>query len=326
MKYVSTRSLLLAAGISIGFASPGAAETKVTMYLDFLVNGYHSPFYLAKEKGWYKAAGLDVTILPGKGTADSIKTVGVGNAQFGFPDFGATAKAVSKGVPITAVAAFLHDTPAGIVSFADKPVKKPKDLEGMSLSKAPFGATAMMLPAFAKLNGVDMSKVKTVTYNFGAMVPSFLTGKVDATVGYYFGEYLAAKTKSTNRKVVFLRFADFGVHTYANGIVVNNAFMAKDPKAVSAFVKTSLKALAYTFKHVDEAVAAAAKHTETSKATLKQQLLLAMQLMDTPEARKEGYGMMNATKWASTQKLQVEYGGQKAPVPDAKLWTNRFVK
>jgi NitT/TauT family transport system substrate-binding protein len=168
--------------------------------------------------------------------------------------------------------------------------------------------------------------VKTVTYNFGAMVPSFLTGKVDATVGYYFGEYLAAKMESKNRPVVFLRFADFGVNPYANGIVVNNDFLAKDPKAVDAFVKTSIKALAYTFKHVDEAVAAAAKHTETPKATLKQQLQLAIELMDTPDARKVGYGVMTTAKWAATQKLQVEYGGQKAVVPDDKLWTNRFVK
>ncbi|HTP82396.1 MAG TPA: ABC transporter substrate-binding protein [Alphaproteobacteria bacterium] len=296
------------------------------MYLDFLVNGYHSPFYLAAEKGWYKEAGLDVTVLPGKGTADSIKTVGTGNAEFGFPDYGAVAKAVSDGLSITAVAAFVHDTPAGIVSFADKPIKTPKDLEGKSLSVAPFGATAIMLPAFVKLAGVDMSKVKTVTYNFGAMVPSFLTGKVDATIGYYFGEYLAARTESKDRPVIFLRLADFGIKTYANGIVVNNDFMAKDPKAVAAFVKTSVRALQYTFTHVDEAVAATAKHTETPKDQLKQQLVLAMELMDTPEARKAGYGRMTAEKWDSTQKLQVEYGEQKSMVPNDKLWTNKFLE
>ena len=320
------RALPLAAGIALSLSNPLAAETKVKMYLDFLVNGYHSPFYLAKEKGWYKEAGLDVTISPGKGTADSIKTVGTGNAEFGFPDFGALAKAVSEGVPLTAVAAFVHDTPGGIISFADKPVKTPKDLEGKSLAVAPFGATTIMLPAFAKLSNVDMSKVKTVTYNFGAMVPSFLTGKVDATIGYYFGEYLAARTESKNKPVLFLRMVDFGIKTYANGIVVNNDFMAKDPKAVAAFVKTSLRALEYTYKNVDEAAGYAAKHTETPKALLKGQLTLAIELMDTPEARKAGYGLMTSEKWASTQKLQVEYGGQKQPVSDDKLWTNKFVK
>lgn len=326
MKRSAGLVLPLAAGFAVILATPLAAETKVTMYLDFLVNGYHSPFYLAKEKGWYKEAGLDVTISPGKGTADSIKTVGTGNAEFGFPDFGAAAKAISEGVPITAVAAFVQDTPAGIISFADKPVKVPKDLEGKSLAVAPFGATAIMLPAFAKLSNVDMTKVKTVTYNFGAMVPSFLTGTVDATIGYYFGEYLAARTESKTKPIVFLRLSEFGLRTYANGIVVNNAFMAKDPKAVGAFVKTSLRALEYTYKNVDEAAGYAAKYTETPKSLLKEQLTLAIELMDTPEARKAGYGVMTAEKWASTQKLQVEYGGQKELLPDAKLWTNSFIK
>ncbi len=326
MTMSALRVLPLAAGCALALAAQVAAETKVTMYLDFLVNGYHSPFYVAKEKGWYKEAGLDVTISPGKGTADSIKTVGTGNAEFGFPDFSAAAKAVSEGVPITAVAAFVHDTPSGIISFANKPVKTPKDLEGKILAVAPFGADAIMLPAFTKLSNVDMSKVKTVTYNFGAMVPSFLTGKVDATMGYYFGEYLAARTESKNKPVIFLRLSDFGVKTYANGIVVNNAFLAKDTKTVEAFVKTSLRALEYTYKNVDEAAGYAAKYTETPKALLKEQLTLAIELMDTPEARKAGYGVMTAEKWASTQKLQVEYGGQKEPVPDDKLWTNKFIK
>jgi NitT/TauT family transport system substrate-binding protein len=318
--------LLAAAALGIGLAAPAAAQTKVTMYLDFLVNGYHSPFYVAKEKGWYKEAGLDVTISPGKGTADSIKTTGTGNAEFGFPDFGALAKAVSEGVPLTAVAAFVHDTPAGIISFTANPVKVPKDLEGKTLAVAPFGATAIMLPAFAKLANVDMSKVKTVTYNFGAMVPSFLTGKVDATIGYYFGEYLAARTESKEKPVTFLRLSEFGVKTYANGIAVNNDFRAKNPKAVEAFVKTSIRALEYTFKNIDEAAGYAAKYTETPKATLKEQLTLAVELMDTAEAKKAGYGVMTEEKWASTQKLQVEYGGQKQPVPSEKLWTNQFVK
>jgi NitT/TauT family transport system substrate-binding protein len=307
-------------------ANARAQTTKVTMHLDFLVNGYHAPFFVAQDKGWYKEARLDVTIDPGKGSGDSIKTVGVGNAQFGFPDYGTVAKSVSEGVPITAVAAFVHDTPAVVISFADHPINVPKDLEGKTLSVLPFGASVIMLPAFVKLNGIDMSKVKTIAYSFGALVPSFLTGKVDGAVGYYFGECLAARYESPDRKVVCLRFADYGVKAYANGIVVNNEFMTKNPAAVSAFVKTSIRALEYTFKNVDEAIALTASHTETPKATLKDQLTLAIDLMNTPEARQAHYGVMTAEKWALTQKLQLEYGGQKNAVSDAELWTNKFVQ
>jgi NitT/TauT family transport system substrate-binding protein len=313
---------------SLGIAGPASAAdpVKATMYLDFLVNGYHAPFYLAVEKGWYKEAGLDITVSPGKGTADSIKTVGTNNAEFGFPDLGAAAKAISEGIPITAVAAILQDTPSGIISFADKPIKAPKDLEGKSIAVAPFGATAILLPAFAKKNNIDMTKVNTVTYNFGAMVPSFLTNKVDSTIGYYFGEYLAAKTESKNKEVLFMSFAKNGVASYSNGIVVNNAFLAAKPEAVAAFVKTSLKAVQYTIDHVDEAIAATAKHTETPAATLKQQLVLALEFVNTPEAKKNGFGVMTAERWASTQAVQVEFGQQKERAPDDKLFTNKFVK
>jgi NitT/TauT family transport system substrate-binding protein len=320
------RRLVIGVGLALSCAATAGAQTKVTMHLDFLVNGYHAPFYVAQDKGWYKEAGLDVTIDPGKGSGDSIKTVGVGSAEFGFPDYGLVAKSVSEGVPITAVAAFVHDTPAVVVSFADHPVNVPKDLEGKTVSVLPFGASVVMLPAFVKLNGIDMSKVKTIAYSFGALVPSFLTGKVDAAVGYYFGECLAARYESPSRKIVCLRFADYGVKAYANGIVVNNDFLAKNPAAVAAFVGTSLRALEYTFKHVDEAAALTATHTETPKATLKDQLTLAIDLMDTTEARKAHYGVMTAEKWASTQKLQLEYGGQQRAVPDAELWTNKFIQ
>jgi NitT/TauT family transport system substrate-binding protein len=304
---------------------PASAQTKVSLYLDYVVNGTHAPFYVAQEKGWYKEAGLDVTIMPGKNTAECIKTVGTGNADFGFPDFGALANSVSEGVPITAVAAFIHETPAGIVSFADKPIKTPKDLEGKSLAVTSFGATTIMLPALAKIAKVDLSKVKTVEYSYGAIIPSFLSGQVDSTIGYYYGEFLAARDASKDHPVTFLHLSDYGINTYANGLIVNNKFAQSNPAAVKAFVKASLRGLAYTIAHSDEAIAATAKNTESPAALMKEQLDLAMASMDTEAARKAGLGIMTREKWASTQDLQIEFGGQKKSVPDDLLWTNKYI-
>jgi NitT/TauT family transport system substrate-binding protein len=312
--------------VTLALANPASAQTKVDLHLEFLVHGAHAMFYLAQEKGWYRDAGLDLTITPGKGTADAINTVGVGNAQFGSADYGAVARSVLEGIPIRAVATFFYETPAGIVSFADKPVKVPKDLEGKSISVAPFGASTIMFPAFIKINNVDLSKVKVETYNFGAMVPSFLAGKTDSTLGFTTGEYLWARNESKNRPVIALRFADFGIKTYGNGLIVNNDFMEKNPKLVQAFVKTTVKAAQYTYAHPDEAVAATAKHTEKAANVVREELMMSIELMDTQEARSTGYGIMTPDRWASTQRIQVEYGGQKAVVPDSQLWTNKFLQ
>jgi len=325
----SNRAIILAATVAALFASSSVrAENlqKVTMHLDFLVNGYHAPFYVAEAKGWYREAGLDVTIRPGKGSADSIKTVGTGQAEFGFPDFGATIKAIADDIPVTAVAAFVQQVPAGIISFTDNPVDKPKDLEGKSIAVAPFGATALMMPAWAKINGVDLNKVDVKTYNFGAMVPSFLTGKVDTTVGYAFGEYLAARTKSENRQVKFLAFADWGIDAYSNGIIVSNAFMEANPKAIEAFVKVSLRGLVFALGNKEEAIAATAKHTETPAETLLAQLELAERFYRAPGAEKRGWGVMTDEQWRATQEIQVKFNNQKTELPLDRVYTNRFVK
>jgi NitT/TauT family transport system substrate-binding protein len=316
----------LAAGIAL--SSAARAAEPVILHLDFLVNGYHAPFYVAEQKGWYRDAGLDVTIRPGRGTADSIKNVGSGSAQFGFPDFGATAKAVAEGIPITAVASYLQNVPGGIVSFASKPVREPKDLSGKSLAVASFGATVILLPAFLKRNHVDPGTVQRIEYNMGAMVPSFLTGKVDATIGFYFGEYLAAatETKGTGREVLFMRYSDFGIQAYGNGLVVNNDFMRAKPDAVRAFVQATMKGIRYTVDHVDEAADAAAKNTETPRDMLRAQLTLALEFINNDDAKRSGFGIMTKAKWDDTQNIGVEFGGQKGLVPDAQLWTNKFVE
>ncbi|MEQ8699346.1 MAG: ABC transporter substrate-binding protein, partial [Bauldia litoralis] len=128
-RIIAATGIALATALAVSPAAHGQS-TKVIMHLDYLVNGYHAPLYIAHAKGWYREAGLDVTIRPGKGSADSIKSVGTGQAQFGVPDFGASVKAMANGIPITAVAAYLQRVPAGVISFADKAVRKPKDLEG----------------------------------------------------------------------------------------------------------------------------------------------------------------------------------------------------
>jgi len=253
---------------------------------------------------------------------------GTGNAQFGFPSFGAAAAAVAQGVPLMAVAAYLQEVPGGIISFESNPVRKPSDLEGKSIAVAPFGATAILLPTFLKKNNVDTSKVNSVKSNFGAIVPSFLTGKVDTSIGHYFGEYLAARDKmaGSGKKVLFMRVSDFGVSAYGNGLVVNADFMKSNPDATKRFIEVTMRGIKYTIDNTGEAAAAAAEHTETPVALLHEQLKLAMEMINNKDAKMHGFGVMVKNKWDDTQSMQVQFDGQKGVVADDKLWTNRFVK
>lgn len=181
---------------------PAHAETSISFKLDYSVAGYHAPFYIALEKGRYKEAGLDVRIDTGKGTADTIRIVAANGDNMGFADFPAMGKAVLEGMPVIAVAAVIRDSLASIVSFGDKPVRTPKDLEGKTLGQIPTGIAAYVLPAMFKKYQVDESKVKIVSYNYGANVPALLAGNIDATTGFYATEYVTVKMNSHGRDTV----------------------------------------------------------------------------------------------------------------------------
>ena len=84
------RSLIaLATAIAAGatFLLPTAAQAQerdLKFVLDFISLGRHAPWYVALGKGYFKDEGLNVTIMPSKGTADAIRTVATGGAELGY--------------------------------------------------------------------------------------------------------------------------------------------------------------------------------------------------------------------------------------------------
>ena len=98
-------------------AGAQAQERDVKFVLDFISFGRHAPWYVALGKGYFKDEGLNVTILPSKGTADAIRTVVTGGAEFGFIDIPSLVAAGSAGAPVKIVAANYQKPPYCIFSL-----------------------------------------------------------------------------------------------------------------------------------------------------------------------------------------------------------------
>lgn len=308
-------------------AMPAHAQTPVKMRLDWLVNGYHAPFYVALEKGWYKDAGLDVTLEPGRGSGDTLKLVAAGNAELGFASSSAAAKAAADGVPIMVVSVLLQKTGMGIASFDSANIHAPKDLEGKKIGIVPEDGASRLLPAFMKINGVDASKVQIVNLTFATQIASLLTGNVDAITGYVMGEYLGAQSGGNGRKVNWLSYDDYGIKMYSNGIITQPDYLKDHPQVIDAFLKATMKGIEWTVQNPDAAIDILSKYTDTDKATLKQQLMVAIPLFSNGDQfDAAGLGKMTDAKWETTQNLMVQYGGQTKVVPPESLYTTQFVK
>ena len=120
----------LMVGALLAGADARAIET-VTLITDFGFNGRHAYFYVALDKGYYKAADLEVKIVRGQGSVDAIRQVGANNAVVGFADAGSLVLARGNDqIPVKLVAIVYAKPPQAVFCREDSGFRKPKDLEG----------------------------------------------------------------------------------------------------------------------------------------------------------------------------------------------------
>jgi NitT/TauT family transport system substrate-binding protein len=229
------------------------AKKKAVFVTDFGFNGRHSYYYVALEKGYYAAEGIDLKIERGGGSADAIKQVAAGRAQLGFAD--AATLVVSRGnddVPVKMVAAIYQKPPQAIFALGASGIKTPKDLEGRTLADAAGSAVPAMFPAYAKAAGIDAKKVKWTVADSAAL-PTLLSTKRVAGIGQFtVGEPLLTKAVE-GKELTRLSYADAGLDYYGNGIIASEDVIQKDPDLVKAFVRATLKGMETAFANPDEA-------------------------------------------------------------------------
>src|SRR5262249_39646762 len=118
------------ASIRVAQAQIGRPLEKITFLLDFTPYGKHAPFFAALDKGFWKDAGFDVTIVKGEGSATTISSYAVGTVDFAFSDTPTLILARSKGA-LVKVAAIIHDKSLyAFGTLEENNIKTPQDLKG----------------------------------------------------------------------------------------------------------------------------------------------------------------------------------------------------
>ena len=109
------RRLALLAVAAAGFAAaPSYAQTKVDFILNWVPGGDHVPYYYAKKMGWYKEAGIDLNIEPGKGSAVAVQKVGAGANPIGLADMPNALTLRGKGADTVGVFNVYANSPQGL--------------------------------------------------------------------------------------------------------------------------------------------------------------------------------------------------------------------
>ena len=256
----------------------------------------------------------------------SIK-ITTGQATFAFGDAGSLVIARGKGAQLKLVAMIYGKSPFAVYSLPDMKITGPKDLEGKTLAAPTFDAPRNMFPVFAKLTGIDASKVKWLTVDGGQKDPMLFAKKTDAITEVTPQiPILSKRAKEQNVGLNIMRWADYGFALYSNGIMVSDELIKSKPQIVKGFVQATMKGLQYTFDYPDEAVGMILKHHPTlDKAVARAELDIVEDLVMTEDAKQHGIGWVNErTMQTSVDWVAEAFKVEKPPV--ASLYTNEFLK
>jgi putative hydroxymethylpyrimidine transport system substrate-binding protein len=204
-----TASVALAAGCGTSTSSDSRPDQDAKLLLDFAPNAVHAGIYLALQRGYDEAEGVNLDVqAPGQST-DGIKALLSGQEDLAIVDIHDLAIAQAKGRDVVGVMALVQTPLAAVI--AQPGVKRPRDLEGRKAGVTGLPSDDAVLSSIVAGDGGDPAKVHKVTIGFNA-VQALLTGKVSGATAFWNAEGVALKAKRPG--VHEFRVEDFGAPSY----------------------------------------------------------------------------------------------------------------
>jgi NitT/TauT family transport system substrate-binding protein len=255
MRFRSSLKVIALLAVAATFAPQAWAQTApVTFSLDFRALGRHAAWYVALEKGYYKSAGLDVTIIPSQGTAQAIQSVESKAAQFAFSDVaGLVAARANSAVTAKMVAVIYQKAPYAIFSLrSGANVTRAEQLENLEIASGAGSFTQKVIEAFMKSKGLNAESVKYTNIDPAARIGMLVAKKIPAIETFAMSMPGVVKAAGGAEAQIFL-LANAGLSLYSNGILVREDYLKGEPAKVKAFVKASLQGWKDTLANPKEA-------------------------------------------------------------------------
>ena len=292
--------VLLSASLAI-LARPAAAQTSIKFSLDGRLESLATTLLVPQDKGYFRAAGLDVTVDEATTTLEPITRVASGSYEMALADINTLIKYRDQhpAAPVKVVFMIYNKPPFAIVARRSRGITEPKQLEGKKLGAPPAGNTFSEWPLFAKLNNVDVSKVTIENIGIPVRAPMLAAGQIDAALGYSFRLYVDLKDRGVPvDDIVLMPMANYGLKLYGNAVIVNSKFAADKPEVVKAVLHAVLKGLKDTVRHPADAVDSIIRRDDTVKKEVELERLR-MAIRDnivTAEVRANGFGAVDFTR------------------------------
>ena len=317
-------------GLCFLFASEAYCQTPVKFQLDWRFEGPSAFFLLPVDKGYFKQAGLDVTVDAGNGSGNAVNRVASGAYDMGFADlaalmefYGNNPDAPSKPVALMVV---YNNTPAAVLTLKSSSIKSLADMTGKKFGAPSFDAGRRAFPLFQAANKIG--PVEWISMDPALRETMLAKGDVDAITGFGFTSILSLEARGVKAEdIVSFPYPKYGVKLYGNVIIASPKFIKENPKAVKAFLEAFTKGAKEVIANPDEAIKYVKEKDGIINVDLeKRRLKMAItDAVATADAKKEGFGAVSLVRIKEMATHVNEVFKTKTPVDPTAVWDPQFM-
>jgi NitT/TauT family transport system substrate-binding protein len=304
--------------------------TEVTFQLNWEPNGFQSPYFLARERGFYDEEGIEVRFVEGHGSPFAAEETARGRADFGLAGGSAVLSVQSEGLDPLAVAAVTQKTPAAVYTLRDvfgEPFEQPEQLAGKTVAPSATKTrilTAQLLEDAGIREEVELLDVDAYTHH--RVGHQLLDGEIDAAVGVV--------TNGIELEREYDREADelpIGDHLaiYGMTLVTNPEFAEENPDVVRSFLGATARGWAAATNNSEEAIDALVARNATLERNrdIEQTKFetAADALQFTDHVRGHGWGNHDEARWQTLANTLAETDLLDGDIDPGAVWTNEFL-
>ncbi|HWS38796.1 MAG TPA: ABC transporter substrate-binding protein [Actinoplanes sp.] len=319
---IAAASLVLAGcGSQAEQEKTAAGLTKVQVALDWTPNTNHTGLYVAKEKGYFAAHGLDVEIVQ-PGDADPSALVAADKIPFAISAQEALTQARAEGAPLVSIAAIIQHNTSGFGSPKDRNLTKPADYAGKTYGGWGGPLEAPLLQAVVAADGGDASKVKTVNVGDSDFFAATKKG-IDLQWIFYGWTGVEAELRGEPVNIQYVKDYDPALDFYTPILITNEKRISGDPELVESFTAAVSEGYTYAARNAGESADILLKAAPELNAELvkKSQEWLSPKYQD--DAAR--WGEQKAEIWTGFSDWLYQKKVLTTEVDGTKAYTNDFL-
>ncbi len=292
--------------------------TLVTLALEWFLNPDHLPFVVAKEQGFFREEGLDLSILVPTVPEESLDLVARGKADFGVGEQTNLIKVRGQGQPLISISPLLAHTVVCLMYLKDGPIKCLENLRHRRVGWPGLEIDLPILGTMLEAAGLTHDDILPVDVGF-ALTDALLSGKADAVFGA-FVNYEQVEAELKGASVEFVSPITYNVPELYQLVVMTSDRMAQQhPEIVRGFSRALARGLTMAHEQPDEALRLYQKANAMADQDLSSRTFRAT-LPHFPKSLRQ-----EATRWKAVHDWLHKRGVIKRKIPLQHLFTNKFV-